>query len=261
MQTLTSKDGTTLAFDRLGDGPPVVLVHGGMVQRADNARLAELLAEQFTVITYDRRGRGDSGDTPPGGLAREIEDLAAVIAEAGGSPRLYAISSGGALALEAVATGLPVSKLALYEVPYFESEEQREIGRQYGVNVAKAAAEGRRADAVELFLGLVGLPPDMIAGMRHAPHWPGMEANALTLPYDAEALGMASRGGALPEQTVASVKVPTLVLDGGASEAWMREAQQRIAKTLPNAEYATLDGQTHDVSPDALAPVLARFFS
>jgi pimeloyl-ACP methyl ester carboxylesterase len=261
MRTVSSKDGTRIAYDRLGDGPPVVLVHGGMVQRADNAPLANLLAERFTVINYDRRGRGGSGDTPPGGLAREIEDLETIVAEAGGTPRLYGISSGGALALEAVAAGLPVSRLALYEVPYFESEEMRELGRRYGVDVAKAAAEGRRGDAVELFLGLVGMPPDMIAGMRHAPHWPGMEANALTLPYDAEALGMASRGGAMPEETVASVRVPTLVLDGGASEAWMREAQERIAKTVPNAEYATLEGQSHDVSPDALAPVLARFFS
>ena len=261
MQTVTSNDGTTIAYDRLGDGPTtVILVTGAMVARADNARLAELLSERFTVINYDRRGRGDSGDTPPGGLEREIEDLAALIAEAGGSACLYGISSGGALVLEAAASGLPVRKLAVYEIPYNNDEEQQERGRQYAADVTEAVAAGRRGDAVELFMGLVGMPPTLIDGMRHAPQWPAMEAIAPTLPYDAEALGYAS-GGTLPEEKIASINVPALVLDGGATFPFIREVAPRIAKTLPNAQYATLDDQTHDVSPDVLAPVLAKFFS
>ena len=261
MHTVTSNDGTTIAFDKLGDGPTtVILVTGAMVARSDNARLAELLSEHFTVINYDRRGRGDSGDTPPGGLAREIEDLAALIGQAGGSACLYGISSGGALVLEAAASGLPVRKLAVYEIPYTTDEAGRENARQYAANVTKAVADGRRGDAVGLFMGLVGMPANMIAGMRDAPHWPAMEAIAPTLPYDAEALGYA-RGGALPEETVASITVPALVLCGGATFPFIQEVAPHIAKTLPNAEYATLDGQSHDVSPEVLAPALVKFFS
>jgi pimeloyl-ACP methyl ester carboxylesterase len=261
MQTVTSTDGTTIAYDRLGNGPTtVILVTGAMCARNTHAKLAELLSEQFTVINYDRRGRGDSGDTKPFSVQREIEDIGALIAEAGGAACLYGISSGGALVLEAAASGLPVSKLAVYEIPYFANDEQHERGRQYVTNLTKALADGRRGDAVDLFMGLVGLPAEMIAGMHHAPHWPAMEAIAPTLPYDAAALGMAG-GAPQPEQTIASIDVPALVLGGGASDAWLRDAQQRVAKTLPNGEYGTLDGQTHEVSEDALAPALVKFFS
>jgi len=261
MHTVTSKDGTTIAYDRLGDGPTtVVLVTGAMCARNTNDRLAELLSANFTVINYDRRGRGDSGDTQPFSVQREIEDIEALIAAAGGSACLYGISSGGALVLEAAAAGVPASKLAVYEIPYYELEDMRERGREYWVNLSAAVAEGRNGDAVDLFMGLVGLPEEMIAGMHHAPHWPAMEAIAPTLPYDARALGIAE-GSVIPEARLASIETPALVLDGGASDAWMREAQQRVAKTLPNAEYGTLEGQTHQVSEDALVPALVKFFS
>jgi hypothetical protein len=263
MQTVTSKDGTTIAYDRLGDGPPVILVTGAMCARDTNAELAERLSESLTVINYDRRGRGDSGDGSPGSLVsldREIEDLAALVAEAGGSAAFYGISSGGALVLEAAASGLDVTRLAVYEVPYSADEEAQARGRAYARNVTAAVAEGRGGDAVDLFLGLVGMPADMIAGMHHAPHWPGMEAIGHTLPYDAAALGFAT-GGLLPEDKLTTITAPALVLDGGESRPWMREMQQRIAKTLPHAEYHTLDGQTHDVSPAVLAPTLVKFFS
>lgn len=261
MNTLTSNDGTTIAYDRLGDGPVVILVTGAMCGRNTHADLAEQLSANFTVINYDRRGRGDSGDGTEVSVEREIEDIAALIAEVGGSAALYGISSGGALVLEAAASGLNVTKLAVYEVPYFGEEERRERGREYGKNVAEAVADGRNGDAVDLFMGLVGLPAEMIAGMHHAPHWPAMEAIGATLVYDAKALGMASRGGALPEEKIASIDVPALVLDGGASDSWMREMQQRIAKTLPHGEYGTLEGQTHEVSAEVLAPALTKFFS
>jgi pimeloyl-ACP methyl ester carboxylesterase len=259
---VTSPDGTTIAYDRLGDGPAVILVGGAMCDRTTLADLAELLSTTFAVINYDRRGRGDSGDNAPAvALEREIEDIAALIAEAGGSAALFGISSGGALVLEAAASGLNVSKLAVYEVPYSPDEEAQERGREYGRNVAKAVADGRRRDAVDLFLGLVGMPAEMIAGMRHAPHWPGMEAISHTLVYDAEALGMASRGGAMPEERIASIDVPALVLAGGATWPWLRDMQQPIAKTLLKAEFGTLDDQTHDVSAAVLAPVLTKFLS
>jgi pimeloyl-ACP methyl ester carboxylesterase len=260
MATVTSKDGTTIVFDKAGDGPAVILVTGATATRGANTELAERLSANFTVINYDRRGRGESGNNSPvASLDREIEDIAALIAEAGGSAALYGISSGGALVLEAAASGLNVSKVAVYEVPYSPDEDARERGRAYGTAVAAAVAEGRNGDAADLFLGLVGLPADMIAGMHHAPIWPDMEAVAPTLVFDAEALGFASRGGAMPEERIASITAPTLVLDGGATWPWMREVQQRIAKTLPNAEYGTLDEQTHDVSPQVLAPALTTF--
>jgi hypothetical protein len=259
MRTVTSHDGTTIAYDRLGDGPAVILVSGAMCGRDTNAALAERLSGSLTVINYDRRGRGESGDGSPVSLDREIEDLAALIDAAGGSAALYGISSGGALVLEAAASGLDVTRLAVYEVPYSADEPAQERGREYARNVTAAVAEGRRADAVDLFLGLVGMPADMIARMHHAPHWPGMEAIGHTLPYDAAALGYAT-GGLLPEHRLATISAPALVLDGGDSWPWMREMQRRIAKTLPHADYDTLDGQTHDVSPAVLAPRLLTFF-
>jgi hypothetical protein len=261
MQTVTSNDGTTIAYDQLGDGPTtIILVTGAMCARNTHAQLAELLSKTFTVINYDRRGRGDSGNTEPFSVQREIEDIEALIAAAGGTACLYGISSGGALVLEAAAAGVPVSKLAVYEIPYYEHEEMRVRGREYWANLTAAVAEGRRGDAVDLFMGLVGLPAEMIAGMHHAPHWPAMEAIAPTLPYDAMALGIAD-GSVIPEERLVAIGAPALVLDGGASDAWMRESQQRVAKTLPNGEYGTLEGQTHQVSEEALVPALVKFFS
>jgi pimeloyl-ACP methyl ester carboxylesterase len=261
MQTVTSQDGTAIAYDRLGDGPTtVILVTGAMCARNTNDRLAELLSEVFTVINYDRRGRGESGDTPQFSLPREIEDIEALIAANGGSACLYGISSGGALVLEAAASGLPVSKLAVYEIPYNTDEEGQERGRRYAADVTKAVADGRLGDAADLFFGLVGMPATLIDGMHHAPHWPAMEAIASSLPYDAAALGYA-HGGALPEERVASITVPALVLCGGATYPFLQEVAARIAKTLPNGTYETLDGQSHDVSPEVLAPALVKFFS
>jgi pimeloyl-ACP methyl ester carboxylesterase len=257
MNRLTSSDGTTIAFERSGDGPPVILVCGGSTDRTANAPLSELLAEHFTVFNYDRRGRGDSGDTAPYAVEREIEDIDAVIAVAGGSASVYGTSSGAALALEAAASGLAITKLALWEPSYIVEGRPRppaDTARIY----AELVAAGRRGDAVEYFMAkVVGLPPELVAEARKAPWWPAQEALAHTLAYDATIMGDYS----LPAERAASVMVPTLVIDGGASFPWIRKTAQAIADIIPHAQRRTLEGQTHNVAAEAITPVLVEFFA
>lgn len=256
MGNVTSKDGTTIAFDLLGEGPPVVLVCGGSVDRTSNAPLATLLASTFTVYNYDRRGRGDSGDTAPYAVEREVEDIGAVIAAAGGLACLYGTSSGAALALEAAASGLPIEKLALWEVPYILEGRPRPPADTAKIYTDLVAA-GRRGDAAEYFMAkVVGMPAEFVAEARNAPWWPSQEALAHTLAYDATVMGDYS----LPTQRAASVKVPTLVMDGGASFGWMGETANALAKVIPHAERRTLEGQEHNVAPEAMALVLTEFF-
>jgi alpha-beta hydrolase superfamily lysophospholipase len=256
MDTVTSKDGTRIAFDRMGGGPPVILVCGGSTDRMANAPLADLLAERLTVLNYDRRGRGDSGDTPPYAVEREVEDIAAVIDAAGGSAALYGTSSGGVLALEAAASGLPITKLALWEPPFILDESRRppaDTARTFHDLVA----EGRRGDAVEFFMSkVVGLPPEFVAGARTAPFWASQEALAHTLEYDATIMGDYS----VPTERAGAVAVPTLVIDGGASFETMGDAAEALVEALPDGERRTLEGQEHNVDPNALAPVLMEFF-
>jgi pimeloyl-ACP methyl ester carboxylesterase len=213
--------------------------------------LAERLTDHFTVYTYDRRGRGESGDTPPFAVEREIEDLDALVTHAGGSAYGYAISSGAALTLRAAAAGVPWRRLALYEPPFTGPKQE------YTRQLAELLAAGRRGDAVTRFMTLVGIPAEAIAGMRGAPAWPMFEAIAPTLAYDDAALG----DGGVPRDEAAMVKVPTILIDGGASPSALRDATAAVAEAIPLARRRTLAGQTHDVSPDALAPVLIEFFS
>jgi len=256
MNKVTSRDGTTIAFDRLGEGPPVVLVCGGSTDRMANAPLAELLAQHFTVLNYDRRGRGDSGDTPPYAVEREVEDIEAVIGEAGGSAFLYGTSSGAALALEAAASGLPITKLALWEPPFILDESRRPPADQVA-QYDRMIAEGRRGDAVEYFMTkVVGMPPEFVAGARAQPWWPAQEALAHTLAYDATVMGDAS----LPTDRAASVKAPTLVIAGGGDFPWMLETAHALADALPDGQTLTLEGQGHNVDPAVLAPALVEFF-
>jgi len=256
MSKVTSRDGTTIAFDRMGEGPPVILVCGGSVDRMSNAPLAALLAEHFTVFNYDRRGRGDSGDTAPYAVDREVEDIEALIAEAGGSALLYGTSSGAALALEATASGLPITKLALWEPPFIPDESARPPANQVETYNELVAA-GRRGDAVEFFMTkVVGMPAEFVAEARNAPWWPAQEALAHTLAYDATIMGDYS----LPTERAASVKAPTLVIAGGADFPWMRETAQALAEALPDGQTRTLEGQGHDVDPAVLAPALVEFF-
>jgi pimeloyl-ACP methyl ester carboxylesterase len=260
MQTATSKDGTRIAYDDLGDGPPVILVIGAMCARNTHAPLANLLSKQVRVLNYDRRGRGDSDAGSPGSLEREIEDLAALIEAAGGQAGLYGISSGGALVLEAVAAGLPVTKAVVYEVRYAIDDNDLTKSRRYGTALRQTLADGRNGDAVDLFMRLVKMPEDVITGMHQSPQWPAMQAMAPTLAYDAEAMGLADRGGAVPD-ALASITIPTLVLSGGASWPGMVEAAQLIANAVPGSTLRILERQSHDVAPTVIAPVLAEFFS
>jgi pimeloyl-ACP methyl ester carboxylesterase len=264
METVTSKDGTAIAYDRTGSGPPVILVGGATVLRGGNAPLAAELSDSFTVFNHDRRGRGDSGDTLPYAVEREIEDIDALIVAAGGSAHLYGISSGGALALEAAAAGVAVERLAVYEVPYDMADDTPRRQRAYVEQLRALLAEGRRGDAAELFMRTVGTPDEMIAGAKASPMWPGLEAIAHTLVYDAACLGT----GHPPTERLARITCPTLVAMGGASpdsylgggDDFFGQAAEAIAACIPDAECQVIEGQTHMVDPAVLAPVLARFF-
>ena len=257
MDTVISRDGTVLAYDRLGDGPPVVLISGGSVDRSSNAGLAEQLADRHTVYNYDRRGRGDSGDTPPYAIEREVEDIAAVIEAAGGSAHLYGSSSGAGLGMHAAAAGLSVVKLALWEPPY--SVNGRPDLPDDTASVYRELVEsGRRGDAAEYFMArVVGMPPEFVAQARQAPWWPQQEAMAHTLAYDATIMGDYT----LPTEVAKAITVPTLIVVGGASFGFMAETADALARLIPDAEWATLEGQAHNVDPAALAVVLERFFA
>jgi pimeloyl-ACP methyl ester carboxylesterase len=261
---VTSSDGTSIAFDRVGDGPAVILVGGGLDDGSENAPLAPVLAERFTVYNYARRGRGDSGDTQPYAVEREIEDLAALIAEAGGSAHAFGVSSGGALALEAAVAGLAIDRLAVYEVPYDTADDAPQRHREYRERLEALLAEGRRGDALELFMRLAGSSEEGIASARSSSVWPGLEALAHTLAYDAACLA----DGRPPAARLATIAQPTLVATGGGPEAHTGEprsdffdrAADAIAASVPRAVRRALAGQTHVADPRALATVLQPFF-
>jgi pimeloyl-ACP methyl ester carboxylesterase len=253
---VTSNDGTVITYDRLGDGPPVILVCGGSTDRWSNAGLAAILAADFTVFNYDRRGRGESGDTPPYAVAREVEDIDAVIGTAGGPAFLYGSSSGASLALEATAAGLAIRKLALWEPPYIQDPAARPPADQVE-QYERMLSEGRRGDAAQYFMEkVVRMPAEFVAGARSQPWWAATEALAHTLPYDATIMGDYS----LPIDSADRVKVPTIVITGGASFPFMRETAVALAKVLPLGETRVIEGQEHNISPEAIAPVLKTFF-
>ena len=262
MKTVTSKDGTTIAFDQWGAGPVVILVDGALQYRAFDqgmVQLAELLSQHFTVIHYDRRGRGDSTDMQPYALAREIEDIEALIDDAGGSAFLYGISSGAALAMEA-AIALPkqVKKLAMYEAPYNDDPAAQQAWREYTKQLGELLAEGRDGDAVGLFMMLVGATANQVDEIRQTPMWPLWESVGHTLAYDhIAALG---DDATIPTEQAARVIVPTLVMDGGESFPFMHTTAVTLATAMPNGRHRTLEGQTHEVAAEAIAPVLIEFF-
>ncbi len=265
MPTVTSRDGTTIAFDQSGSGPALILVPGMFEQRADastdTAQLAAYapLAERFTVYHYDRRGRGGSTDTLPYAVQREIEDIEALIEHAGGAVYLSGISSGAALALEAaLALGGKVLKLALYEPPYNDDPDARAGWVQFRQQVDQALAQGRHADAVGLFMMLLGVPAEGLAEMQQYPMWALWEGIAPTIAYDAAALGAEA---AVPADRAAALAVPTLVLTGSDTFPFMPVSADTLASAIPNAQRRTLQGQTHEVKPDALAPLLVEFFA
>jgi pimeloyl-ACP methyl ester carboxylesterase len=262
MNTARSADGTRIAFDRTGDGPALVLVGGALADRAAAAEVSALLGQRFTVLAFDRRGRGDSGDTPPYEVEREIEDVAALIEEAGGSALLFGHSSGAVLSLLAVEAGLPITKLAVYEPPFIIDATRPPAPADYVQHLDALVADGRRGDAVAYFMTTgVGVPAEMVEQMKRSPMWPGLEAMAHTIAYDGRVMGELMRGRPFPPDRWSGVKVPTLVLDGGASPEWQRNAARALAEALPDARHRTLDGQDHGPASDVLVPVLVDFLT
>lgn len=265
MRTVTSRDGTTIAFDHSGQGPALILVGGAMSDRSAVVPVAKLLAPHYTVIGYDRRGRGDSGDTPPYAVAREVEDIQALIAASGGSAFLFGHSSGAVLALEATCR-LPgvIKKLALYEPPFIVDDSRPSPPDDFVAQLNRLLAAGQRGDMVEFFmLKGVGVPAEFIASMRQQPSWPGMEAIAHTLMYDLAIMEYSQTGHPLPAELVvrvASITAPTLVMAGGASPDWLHNAAKAIVQAIPGAQLRLLEGQTHGAAPDVLAPALEEFF-
>jgi pimeloyl-ACP methyl ester carboxylesterase len=258
---VTSKDGTRIVFDRSGEGPPVVLVGGALSDRRAGASFAEELSPDFTAYAIDRRGRGDSGDTPPYAVEREVEDLDALIREAGGRAFLFGVSSGAALVLETAAASGGADKLAVYEPPYDADESGPRIPEDFVAHLDELREQDRRGDAVEYFMTTgVGLPPDEVAQMRSAPFWPGLEALAHTLPYDGRVVGFDHPDRSLPVERWKAIDVPVLVMDGGASSDRMRNVVRAVAEALPDAKYRSLPGQTHQVAPAVMVPILREFF-
>jgi len=258
---VVSRDGTVIAFDQVGRGPPVVLIVGALCSRTlgPAVRLAPMLAAHFTVFTYDRRGRGSSGESSPYEVQREVEDLEALITEAGGSACVFGHSSGAVLALNAAEHGLSIEKLALYEAPLIVDRSRPSTENDWAQIEALVGA-GRRDDALKVFLRSVGIPAFAVALMRWLPVWAKIMAVAQTLPHDGALVRQLQRGEPLPAGAWAHVTVPALAIAGGKSPAWMQSGTRALATVLSHAEYRALEGQTHDVDAKALAPVLREFF-
>lgn len=260
-ETVTSADGTTLAAERAGEGPPVILIGGAFNDRSTVAGLAAVLSADFTAVTYDRRGRGDSGDTDSYTAEREIEDLAAVISYAGGPARVFGHSSGAVLALEAAARGLPITKVAAYEPTYVIEGTRPRPGDDLADRIRARLDKGDRDGAVALFQAeAVCLPGEVIDGMRGSPMWGWFTGLAHTLPYDVILCGPGMR---LPAGRLAGITVPVLAIGGGASPPWLPAAARAAADAVPGGRYVTLDGQDHGVlqQPEALRPLLTSYFS
>jgi pimeloyl-ACP methyl ester carboxylesterase len=261
--TVTSRDGTSIAFERMGSGRPLVLVDGALCSRAFGPmpKIAPLVAEQFRVYLYDRRGRGDSGDARSYVKEREIEDLEAVIGEAGGSACVLGLSSGAALALESAASGVAIEKLVVYEPPYMVLPEDsaRHANAAHQAHLERLIAANERGDAVKYFMrDMVGVPAVVVFIMRFFPGvWSKLKAVAPTLRYDAAIMGNFS----LPAQRLGRVRAPTLVIGGEKSDARLRAAVDAAAKAVPNAQLRMLRGQTHNVSPQALVPAVTDFLA
>jgi pimeloyl-ACP methyl ester carboxylesterase len=244
-------------YDRAGSGPPVVLISGGPSDRTTNAELFGLLAPHTTVYNYDRRGRGDSGDTPPYSIDREFEDLAAVIAEAGGSAALIGNSGTGNIALDAAARGLPISRLALWEPPFVVDDSRPPVPADWGQEVDTLVKDGRPGDALAYWMTtVVGVPSDMVDGLRHEPFFTTMEPNAHMLVRDAALL----RDFSLPVERLATVEVPTLVLDGG-SMPWLSHGLRRLVEVMPNAAHRSLWGQPHNLPMEVLVAEVRDFLT
>ena len=255
-RTVTSADGTRIAFDQLGAGTPIIMAAGAFNTRSATDPLARVLCEQCMVINYDRRGRGDSGDTLPYAVDREIEDLAALIDEVGGSAAVFGYSSGGTLALKAAAGGLSISHLVLYEPPFRTAADDPGLPQDFPQQLSELIAADRRGDAVELYqTKAVRIPPPVVAQMRESPFRPHLEAIAHTLVYDATIVGDLS----LPTELIASIATPALVLCGTGTSPFMRAAAAAVADALPAGRLSEPESQGHGIDPHATARVVAEF--
>ncbi|MGN6638132.1 MAG: alpha/beta fold hydrolase [Mucilaginibacter sp.] len=259
MEKAISKDATPIAYDVTGSGSPIILVDGALCSRnfGPMPKLAPILAEHFTVFGYDRRGRNQSGDTKPYAADREIEDIDALIKEAGGSAYVYGVSSGAALSIAAAAKGLNITKLALYEPPFRVDDEGHHAPPDSLQQLQKMIDEDRRGDAVKFFMkDMVGVPAFAVFMMTLFPIWKKLKAVAHTLPYDATVLGDLG----LPEDKAKSIKIPTLIAGGDKSQVMLQHSVKTLAEVMPNNRLEILHGQTHNVSEKAIAPLLISFF-
>jgi len=267
MSVVVSADGTRIAYEMNGSGPPLLLVDGAFCSRAFGPMpaLAPLLTSRFSVVTFDRRGRGESGDTSPYAVERELEDLNAVATAVGGSLFVYGTSSGAVLAARAVAAGLPTAKLALHEPPVALDGTHAPTPADFRERIASDVVAGRRGDAVKLFMRVVGVPSAGIFFMRLMPNvWPKLTAVAHTLPYDFAVLGDTQSGGPVPAElagALSSIRVPTVLLVGGKSPPWMHHAAKRVTDHIVGSTVRVLPGQTHNVKAKSVAPALIEHFT
>jgi pimeloyl-ACP methyl ester carboxylesterase len=265
MGTVLSADGTAISFDAWGDGPPLILIDGATSHRAVsqiNAQVGALLRDEFRVYSYDRRGRGESGDTTPYAVQREIEDLAALIADAGAPAFVCGYSSGAVLALDAAASGLPIARLALFEPPFVVDDSRPPLPTDYVQRLDAFNADGRPGDAAELFLtAAASMPAEYVPGMRQSPFWPALEAVAHTIAYDGRIMGTTMSGRPLPTDRWAAVSVPTLVMHGRGTEPWLISAAHALVDLLPTASLQAVEGEQHNVAAEVLAPALRQFAS
>lgn len=265
METVTSADGTRIAYDRYGEGPAVILVGGALAYRKfkNFEQIATALSEHCTVINYDRRGRGDSGEAGPVSVQHEVEDIAALIEAIGGRTSLWGWSSGGALALRAAGAGIGVEKLAVYEVP-FKTDAQAKYPRDdYGARLEEVVASGDRTAAAKHFMRSgVGMPRPLVAAMPLMPMFKKLAANGHTLMFDYAALGDQNmHGRPLHAEEWANVTCPTLVAYGGKTADGLKHASRALAEVLPNATLRELPGQNHNAKAGAIVPVLREFIA
>lgn len=256
--SVLSADGTSIGYQAAGAGEPLIFVTGASNDRTTAAPLAAALTDSFTCISYDRRGRGASGDTQPYDIRREVEDIEALLARYGGRGHVFGYSSGAILALRAAVEGVDLQSLILYEPPLFMAGSTPVSTAEHVQRLETLVADGRRGDAMEYFqTAVVGLPAAALQGQRDAPFWPWMEAIAPTLAYDQAICGDQN----LSVEALARVSIPSFVLSGDATFPGLAEAAKALAALLPGGIWRNIAGEGHDLSPEALAPVIRELLS
>jgi pimeloyl-ACP methyl ester carboxylesterase len=264
MPTVTSKDGTRIGFDKTGSGPAMIIVNGAMQFRAFDpfmANFARIMSEHFTVYNYDRRGRGESGDTQPYAKEREIEDLQAMIGDAGGKAMVLGFSSGCAVALDTAAVTPGITKICLYEPPFIVDDSRPPLPADYVTHLNVLVAAGKREEAVKYFLNVaVGIPEEYLAGAAQDPGWDTMLQIAHTIAYDGSFVINLMQGKPMPTDRWTNVTVPTLVIEGSESVTFFHTGADALAAVMKNGSRATLPGQSHEVAAEVLAPVVTKFF-